>query len=195
MPAVPYDLSRLRDFVRDMTQLIDQEDGNEPALLAAGAPLLRRLIAVDGWLPAEFAQADAGHYRQYLLHCDPLCRFCVVSFVWGPGQTTPIHDHTTWGLVGVLRGAELSQGYAIENGIPVPTDLERLDAGQVACVSPTVGDIHKVTNAFDDGVSISIHVYGGNIGGVSRNVYRPQGGVSTFVSGYHNNLIPNLWQA
>ncbi len=31
-------------------------------------------------------------------------RFCVVSFVWGPDQATPIHNHTVWGLVGVLRG-------------------------------------------------------------------------------------------
>ena len=58
-----------------------------------------------------FAEADAGRYRQYLLHCDPLERFSVVSFVWGPGQQTPVHDHTVWGMVGVLRGAEICEEF------------------------------------------------------------------------------------
>ena len=40
-----------------------------------------------------------------------------MSIVWGPGQSTPIHDHTVWGLIGMLRGAEYSQGFARhENG-------------------------------------------------------------------------------
>ena len=42
---------------------------------------------------------------QYLLYCDPEERFSVVSFVWGPGQSTPTHDPSVWGLIGVLRGA------------------------------------------------------------------------------------------
>ena len=60
----------------------------------------------DDWLPEEFAAPSPESYRQYLLHCDPLERFSVVSFVWMPGHRTPIHDHTVWGLVGVMRGEE-----------------------------------------------------------------------------------------
>ena len=40
------------------------------------------------------AQPHPQYYQQHLLHCDPLERFSVVSFVWGPGQKTPVHDHT-----------------------------------------------------------------------------------------------------
>lgn len=195
MSVVPSGLMRLRGFVEGMTRLVDRADGDEQTLLAQGAPLLERLIAVDDWLPEEFARSDTRQYRQYLLHCDPLCRFSVVSFVWGPGQTTPIHDHTTWGLVGVLRGAEVSQGFSLQSGIPIHAEVERIEARQVTCVSPSVGDIHQVTNAMEDRVSISIHVYGGNIGSVRRNVYKASGEVTSFVSGYHNNLVPNLWLA
>ncbi len=66
------------------------------------------MIRHDDWLPAAYAAPDPARYRQYLLHCDSAERFSIVSFVWGPGQLTPIHDHTVWGLVGVLRGAEIS---------------------------------------------------------------------------------------
>lgn len=82
---------------------------DEAALLREATPLLHRLVGRDDWLPPELAEPHPQHYRQYLLHADPLERFGVVSFVWGPGQATPVHDHTVWGLIVMLRGAEASQ--------------------------------------------------------------------------------------
>jgi predicted metal-dependent enzyme (double-stranded beta helix superfamily) len=63
----------------------------------------------------------------------------------------------------------------------------------VAAVSPTIGDIHRVSNAFSDCTSISIHVYGANIGAVHRWVYAEDGSRKPFVSGYSNAWVPNLW--
>ena len=63
-------------------------------------------------------------------------------------------------------------------------------------LSPAEGDIHQVTNALSDGNSISIHVYGGNIGAVRRHRFDPAtGAASQFVSGYTNQEVPNLWDA
>ena len=62
-----------------------------------------------------------------------------------------------------------------------------LQPGDVAVVSPTVGDIHKVRNAYDDRVSISIHAYGTNIGKQTRHVFDARSGArKDFVSGYSN---------
>jgi predicted metal-dependent enzyme (double-stranded beta helix superfamily) len=72
-------------------------------------------------------------------------------------------------------------------------DAVRLDEGDVEAVSPTVGDLHRVHNAHADRVSISIHVYGANIGAVRRHTYPAEGGRKPFVSGYTNTLLPNLW--
>ena len=64
-----------------------------------------------------------------------------------------------------------------------------------AQVSPTIGDVHRVRNAYGDRVSISIHVYGGNIGRIRRHVFdEATGAVKEFVSGYSNTLTPNLWK-
>ena len=61
-------------------------------------------------------------------------------------------------------------------------------------LSPKEGDIHQVRNAFDDRVSISIHVYGGNIGAVRRHTFDVKTGEpKLFVSGYTNKEQPNLW--
>ena len=187
-------IARFRTFVQDMTLLVEQAAGDEPTVLGEGRALLGRLVGTDDWLPDEFARPDTASYRQYLLWCDPLERFSVVSFVWGPGQKTPVHDHTVWGLIGMLRGAETATSYARDGNRLVADGMERLTPGLVGAVSPQIGDIHAVANALPDRASISIHVYGANIGAVARHVFDPQTGApKPFVSGYSNTLAPNLW--
>lgn len=176
---------RLRAFIDDFTRLADSAGQDEARMLAGGQPLLAGLVAHDDWLPPHYARPDPQRYQQYLLYCDPRQRFSVVSFVWGPGQATPIHDHTVWGMVGVLRGAETCEEYTREGGVLVKGATHRLACGAIDLVSPRIGDIHRVSNAFADRVSVSIHVYGADIGRVRRHVYDPvTGAASPFVSGY-----------
>lgn len=176
---------RLSAFVLSFGQLLDSTP-EESVLLSHGAELLAGLVGVDDWLPASHAVAGADRYRQYLLHLDPRNRFSVVSFVWGPGQTTPIHDHTVWGLIGMLRGAEVEQHYRRQEDGTLLADGQphRLEPGAVDAVSPRIGDLHRVSNAFADRISISIHVYAGNIGAVERSVYDLEGKAKRFISGY-----------
>lgn len=189
----PTNLGRLRDFIGAFSDLLATTSA-EPAILDRGATLLGDLVRHDDWLPDAYAVADPVRYRQYLLHCDSGQRFSVVSFVWAPGQSTPIHDHTVWGLVGVLRGAELGEAFVREPGVGlVATGQETLRPGTVAAVSPSVGDIHRVSNAAAGEVSVSIHVYGANIGAVERATYDTAGTPKRFISGYANLTLPNLW--
>jgi predicted metal-dependent enzyme (double-stranded beta helix superfamily) len=186
-------LARLRLFVGDIAALIESTS-DEAILIQSGSALLEALIATDDWLPDEYAKPHPTRYQQYLLHADSLERFSIVSFVWGPGQSTPIHDHRVWGLVGVLRGAERVESFSHDGEALVITKLPViLAAGQVDAVSPEIGDIHRVANGYDDRVSISIHVYGANIGAVERATYDVAGTPKRFVSGYANTSLPNLW--
>ncbi|MBL0089703.1 MAG: cysteine dioxygenase [Ideonella sp.] len=186
-------IAPLRDFVSTMTVLVEQTR-NERTLLAQGRAHLACLLADDAWLPAACAAPRADRYAQYLLHCDPLERFSVVSFVWGPGQRTPVHDHTVWGLVGVLRGAEACEEFELQAGRPVATGRTHvMKRGKIEAVSPTVGDWHRVSSALPDAVSVSIHVYGANIGAVRRHRLDHTGAVIDFVSGYDSAQLPNLW--
>ena len=171
----------------DSMRAIVQTPQEESALLERVEQALRLLIAKDNWLAPAWRKPGADSYRQYPLYIAPDEKFSVVSFVWGPGQSTPIHDHTTWGVVGVLSGAEWCTEYAVpvagKQMLPVGSHL--LEAGDTDKVSPTVGDIHLVSNAKTGETSISVHVYGGNIGTTSRHVYDPSSGAArTFISGY-----------
>jgi predicted metal-dependent enzyme (double-stranded beta helix superfamily) len=195
MTAPTDTIAPLRDFVVGMTDLVARTD-DEPTLIAEGRKLLGTLVSRDDWLPEEFAQPHPEFYQQYLLHADPLERFSVVSFVWGPGQKTPVHDHTVWGLIGMLRGAEKEIRFAedADGNLVQAGEEAELKPGQVEAVSPTIGDIHVVANSYADKPSISIHVYGANIGAVARHVFKPDTGeVVDFVSGYSSTNVPNLW--
>ena len=186
-------LARVRDFVKSFTRLVDQQP-TEARIFKEGRAMLAELIRHDDWLPQPFARPDPARYQQYLLHCDPMERFSVASFVWGPGQKTPVHDHTVWGMVGVLRGAERCEEYGADaSGRLVPGSSHDVGPGDIDLVSPRVGDIHRVSNALADRPSISIHVYGANIGAVRRHIYPAGGGRKPFVSGYSNTQLPNLW--
>lgn len=187
-------IPRLLIFVTEVARVVEAKL-NESETLARLAPKLKELVLADDWLPDAYAAADGKAYRQYLLYADPLDRFSIVSFVWGPGQGTPIHDHRVWGLVGVLRGEELSVSYTRQaDGCLRPGISERLTRGTVAAVSPQIGDIHAISNGLSDRSSISIHTYGGNIGRIRRSVFdATTGAEQEFISGYSNAFVPNLW--
>ncbi len=189
-------LDRLRGFIQSFTRLIEHFGANEERIFVDGKELLSELISQGDWLPDAFAEPNPKRYQQYLLYCDPFERFSVVSFVWGPGQSTPVHDHTVWGMVGVMRGAEFCEEFALEYATARlrSKGTHKLRPGEIDLVSPRIGDIHKVSNALADRASVSIHVYGANIGAVRRHIYAPETGRrETFVSGYSSKVTPNIW--
>ena len=113
--AQTHNVARLRGFIGALAELLDQQL-EEPAILDRGAQLLGDLVSHDDWLSDEFAQPSPERYQQYVLHVDSAQRFSVLSFVWGPGQETPVHDHRVWGLIGMLRGGEDAQGVRRDQG-------------------------------------------------------------------------------
>jgi 3-mercaptopropionate dioxygenase len=189
-------IARFREFVQSFTKFVERVRGDEERVFVEGKALLSEIIVHDDWLPEQFAKPDPELYRQYLLYCDPMERFSVVSFVWGPGQKTPVHDHTVWGMVGVMRGVELCEQFNLDpaTGRLISGGTHEVSPGGIDLVSPRVGDIHRVSNALVDCASISVHVYGANIGAVERQIYDlPSGRTDKFISGYSSDVIPNIW--
>ena len=181
--------SRFLQFIDTMDALVGRTS-NESTVLDEGEVALKSLIAHDDWLPNEYAKAVAERYQSYALYLDPKARYSVISFVWAPGQGTAVHNHTVWGLVGVLRGAELCEEFPVPGiGLMQSTHQHKLARGDVDRVSPTIGDWHKVSNAAAGETTVSIHVYGADIGRVHRHYWdaakqMPQ----PMVSGYSNDM-------
>ncbi|WP_435224507.1 cysteine dioxygenase [Streptomyces sp. Tue6028] len=141
------------------------EDWDRTAGLVADR-LRRHLPGADVLTAAQRRGAPdrpAGH----VLHVEPDGTFSVVAVVWRPGQTTRIHDHVTWCVVGVLQGVEHEELYD-----------ERLDligvrdnhVGEVSDFAPP-GDIHRIRNTHAE-TAVSLHVYGTDITRIGSSARR-----------------------
>ena len=139
------------------------------------AERLKPLLADDGWLAPEHQAPGADTYRQHLLHVSTCRRLSVVALVWMPGQATPIHDHVSWCVVGVLRGVEREVHYDLveTGGVRRLRAVGAFDAraGHVEALVPPEGNIHSVAAA-GPGKTISIHVYGADIERLGSSIHR-----------------------
>lgn len=119
-------------------------------------------------------EPDPSCYRQHILHVADDGQFSIVALVWLPGQTTCIHDHVSWCVVGVYQGREQEVQYQIadQDGAAylLPIGASYNEAGSVAALTPP-GDIHQVVNP-GPGLAISIHVYGADIGRLGSSIRR-----------------------
>jgi predicted metal-dependent enzyme (double-stranded beta helix superfamily) len=145
-------------------------DWGRTAELVASA--LSRHLPAAGILTDQERAGDPDDYCSHILHVEPDGSFSVVAAIWRPGQITPIHDHVTWCVVGVIQGAEYEQLYALAPHGSSLMEVGRSQniAGEVSGFAPP-GDIHRVQNR-GDVVAISIHVYGADITRLGSSVRR-----------------------
>ena len=122
-------------------------------------------------LTAEQRHGHPAGYRCHLLHAEPDGAFSVVALVWRPGQDTPIHDHVTWCVFGVIQGTEHEERYTLrDDGWLEQAGTTLNVTGDVAGLAPP-GDIHRVRNAGPQ-TAVSLHIYGTDISRLNSSVRR-----------------------
>jgi predicted metal-dependent enzyme (double-stranded beta helix superfamily) len=177
----------LKRFIWDIQSMVELAE-NEREILVIGRDLMARLVASDDWLPAVFARPDERQGRPYLLYGDGLERFCVVSTVLEGAQAMLVCQQSVWEILGLLRGAMSRQRLRWEpDGPPRPNgDARLVDPGSVDVVSQTNDEAIQLSNAVAETVSIGIHVYGGDIGKITRHALNGDGKARALLSGYAN---------
>ncbi len=177
-------INEAEDIVRDVR--------SESEALRQLKPLLEKLLANPS-LPPEAFKPRHDRFAMNLIHMPGDKIFSVIGGVWNPGQTTPIHNHLTWALIGVYMGEERESLYRrLDDGSnPKFAKLEMASEnintkGHVTVLGKA--GIHRVDNV-SKMPALSIHVYGRDIGNTERHSYDPvTGEVGKFVSGYCNVL-------
>ena len=166
--AYPEPLAR---FVRRVESMRKSKEGE--ALAYGVAEDLGMLLQDPNWLLPEQREGWPDRFHQHILHVAPDGDFSVVAVVWQPGQSTLIHDHVSWCVVGVYEGKEEEYRYHLYRGAGeqflVEARTETAGAGEVTTLIPPEEDIHKVTNA-GTRKAISIHVYGAGIGRLGSSI-------------------------
>src|SRR4051812_23756760 len=159
----------LDDLVAGVRSVVDlRADWRETARLVAAE--LRRHMPTPDMLTAEERMGDPDRYVSHTLYVEPGGSFSLVALVWRPGQVTPIHDHVTWCVFGVLQGVEHEELYVQRDDHLVRVGVGDNHVGEVSGFAPP-GDIHRVHNS-GDGTAISLHIYGTDISRVDSSVRR-----------------------
>lgn len=180
----------VREFVPEIQPIFRGPAGIEERL-AEARPIFRRLLLLDGWLPAEFAQRDANSgmgegIGTWLMFRSEESDLAMFSLVVDPGKSTPVHDHLCWGLVGLYRGRQNERVFLRSADAVTLAEERHLERGGIYDLIPPEGDIHAVTTISDE-PSISIHLLGGDIGCMWRHRYDvAAGAIHDFRSGYSN---------
>ena len=93
----------MNQLIHDLGQLISAPR-SERERIQRVADRLGSFVKDKPALAPQFTQPGKDTYARRLVHRDPQHRFVVVAMAWGPGQQTPVHDHGTWGIIGMLQG-------------------------------------------------------------------------------------------
>lgn len=160
------------DFIEDVERL-RRDAPSSAALVPAIATRLAALNRGSRWLP-EHARApvDLG-YAQHLLYSAEDGGLSVCSLVWKARQSTPIHNHVAWCVVGVYEGIERETRYRLahegESAYLVESHSCDVPAGEAAGMLPDGDDIHCVANG-GECTAISIHVYGADLRALGSSI-------------------------
>lgn len=179
-------------FARDVDANV-RKYSDESEVLRYVKPLLEKLILSTGSVPAEAFTPRKDRFAMNLIHMPRDEIFSIIGGIWRPGQTTPIHDHLTWALIGVYDGEEREALFRrTDDGFnPKIAKIEKVSEkinikGHVTVLGHR--GIHRVDN-ISGKPTTSIHVYGRDIGHAERHSYDPvTGEIGKFISGYCNVL-------
>jgi predicted metal-dependent enzyme (double-stranded beta helix superfamily) len=136
------------------------------------APLMLALLQSGiGFLRPEHLREDPDHYARNAIYICPNGDLSLFALVWLPGQWTPVHDHGSWGVVGVVEGLLEERAHMSADG-----DIHRdhgirlrrggvvlLNPGAVTTFVPNPDHIHMTGVAATRTRCVSLHLYGRNM--------------------------------
>lgn len=170
-----------------------QQTSSEKEIVEQLKPHFDSFLKTKDLLPTTYKQPKEDRYSQFLLYKPEDEAFSIVGFVWGPGQTAPIHDHLVWGLVGVYEGAIEETRYQRIRSEKGSYTLKKVgvvtaNTQDISYVYPPNKDIHSVRNPFSE-PAITIHLYGADIGSKERHIYDESASSKNIVTA-HENEVP-----
>ena len=153
-----------------------------------------KLLSGDkSFLKPEHFQSHPDHYARNAIFIDDHNLMSRDARGWEPGQWTPIHDHGTWGVVGVHEGAleecsfmhkDAQPGNALDNIDLVRGGVILLPPNAVTSFVPNPDHIHVTGNPSPDKRVASLNIYGNAMAGF--HVYDRKARTRNWVEVSHN---------
>jgi len=164
----------MSDFLAPFVQLVNEVTStvDEPSeIIQRCAPALSQLITSQPEEVARFVEGlswpepSAEMYHRERVREARDGSWSLYAITWLEGQATPIHDHGTWGVVGVLSGAlaehmmhRVDGGDGDEGVELIPAGVCILQPGSVNTFMSEPDHIHRSGPLA--GATASLHLYG-----------------------------------
>lgn len=167
-------------FVEDVERIMGSGE-ERGGVIAKVTPLLKCLMDDDRLLRDEYrVDLEEGRFRyEFFRSEDESLTITAPAFL--PGRPTPVHDHLTWGVIGVYSGQQLTTRYRRrdDGSRPGRADLEVAESGVLTrgATYPLLppDDIHRI-EALGAEPGISIHVLGSDLRRQKRHIFHPESG-------------------
>ena len=180
----------MHHFVGEVREIV-RAGGTEEEITERVAGRLEKMLDEPGLLTVEQLLVKKEGFTLNQIHIEPNNSFSIGAGIWDVGQTTPIHDHGTWGVIGIFRGVENEESFRREGprvmegrASITPAGSRLAKAGDVFVCCTTDQDAHRVSCASADPV-VGIHVYGGDLAKIPRLQYDAETGeVTLFKTGW-----------
>ncbi len=119
-------------------------------------------------LPEVVYEAPGEKYARRELHRDKEKGYSIMAMTWGPGQGTPVHDHSgMWCVEAVWAGQiEIVQYELLEESGDMarlePRTTTRAGVGSAGSLIPP-HEYHTICNPDDREVAVTVHIYAGKM--------------------------------
>lgn len=128
--------------------------------------MIRLIGSGEVELPCCVREATQDHYARRELYQSAKHGYSVIAMTWGPGQGTPIHDHSgLWCVEGVWHGTLEITPYDLieEEGNRCRFRAAKAihaGTGSAGSLIPP-HEYHTIRNPAAEGAAVSLHVYEG----------------------------------
>ena len=171
--------SLLERFITRSVAYSREHPAPADCVLAIAPLMLELLEGASTFLQPQHFRTDPTHYARNLVYAAPDKSVALYALVWLPGQWTPIHDHGSWGVVGVLEGVLEERSYvrlspdrdSNENIELARGGVVLLGKGAVTSFVPNPDHIHVTGVPTERGRAVSLHLYGRMM--TNFNIYDP----------------------
>jgi len=186
-------MSRALDkFIEDCAGVAAENSAPAACVQAIAPCMLALLQNADGFLRPEHFKSDQAHYARNRIFAAADGSLSLYALVWLPGQWTPVHDHGSWGVVGIVEGIleersviRIDDHHDRDSGIGlVRGGTILMAAGSVTTFVPNPDHIHETGVAPERARTVSLHLYGRQMD--SFHIYDVAAGTRRLVSVAHN---------
>ncbi|MGI8552914.1 MAG: hypothetical protein ACR2PL_19320 [Dehalococcoidia bacterium] len=167
----------LDSFVEDATRVMQSSEDRQ-RIADDLRHLLERLMQNGRLLDDRYKHVGANGLYRYNFYESPDGTLTINAPAFLKGRPTPVHDHLTWGVIGVYSGEQLTTRYKrYDDTNEAGTARLEIVENQVLTPGSTYpllppDDLHRIETVSDE-PGISIHVLGADLRRQRRHVFEP----------------------